>query len=432
MQKPTSAEIRFHKLQTRKILALWRLCFLLVAPGPGLGAAAPPSDMASRFMPYVELAPFEVNGEQLAVSIHARTKSDRRYAAKFAKEVIGVAFETMETSTGHGLVIVGRKGEPHPINVYRTFLALSDANKLDSEVAVLAPDLTDKLADWENKFAFNDGSSDGPDIDFDMIVNAVPLPLEGIESKLYQMAWADDFDMERFGHRLRSLTVDDLQTDELARFEWVFYLPPKSAFSEAMKEIVPKMLAESDIGFFKRMAVRSALTIFKPLLKKAIEGARKGMLYLTVLRAMSVYSNGDIEALTEAYVEAMMPFGGNDKYDTPLAAIEAQEIRNAEYARDPFVSPDPLEEANLRIYEKFEGGYSREEKKTTHRFTIKDETCTWRYLDRDPKPFLPAGDSLFVSEDGKMTIEFLMDQSGDVTAVEERWGRRRKTIPRRS
>jgi len=423
-------DITCKKLQVERAFARLGIGILLSVLASSAGAAETARDKTSRFLPYVELAPFEVNGEQLAVSIHARTKSDRKYARKFAEEVIGIAYETMETTTGHGLLIIGRKGEPHPVFIYRKFLALSEASQLNPEVAALAPALTHMLEDWENKFDFKDDSTDGPDIDFDMIVNAVPLPLEGVGSKLYQMAWADDFDMERFGLRLTSLTTNDLQTDELARFEWVFYLPPKSAFSDAMKEVVPKMIAKSDLGFFQRMAVRSALTIFKPLLKKAIEGARKGMLYLSVLRAMSDYSEGDIEALTGSYVQAMMPFGGNDKYDTPLAAIEAQKIKNEEYAKNPFVPPDPLETPDYGRFASFEGGYSGNGKDVTHRFEVDDEVCTWKYLDREATVFLPAGDSLFVTEDGQMTIEFLMDDSGEISAVEERRVRRNKTVPR--
>lgn len=228
------------------------LFLALISATSPVGASA---EKVSGFMPYVELAPFEVNGEQLAVSIHARTKSDRRYGAKFAEEVVGVAFQTMEQTTGLGLVIVGRKGEPHPIRVYRQFLAMAEAGQLNAEVAALSSGLTHMLQDWEAKVDFDESSGDGPNIDFDMVVNAIPLPLEGIGSKLYQMAWADDFDPERLEQRFGSITLEDFASDELARFEWVFYLPPKSAFSEAMKQIVPTMLKESDLGFMQRMAV---------------------------------------------------------------------------------------------------------------------------------------------------------------------------------
>lgn len=409
----------------RLILGLF--AFLTALPATQADNSSGP---ASGFMPYVELAPFEVDGEQLAVSIHARSRSDRRYGAKFAEEVVGVAYQTMEKTTGFGLVIVGRKREPHPIRVYDQFLAMAEAGQLDPEVASLASGLTHMLQEWEAKADFNEGGGDGPNIDFDMVVNAIPLPLEGVGSKLYQMAWAEDFDPDRLERLFRSLTPEDFEADDLARFEWVFYLPPKSAFSEAMKQIVPTMLKESDLGFMQRMAVRTALTVFKPMLKRAVEGVRKGMLYLTVLRAMSGYSEGDIEALTEVYIESSMPFGGGSDYDTPLEAIEAQKIRNAEYAKDPFVSPEPLENADLVSFEKFEGGYSDNEEKVTHRFRVEGEACTWQYRDRDPKVFLPAGDALLVSENGEMTLEFLMDETGEVTTVEERWVRRTKQVPR--
>ena len=71
------------------------------------------------FMPYVQLAPFKVNGRQLAVSIYARSKRDRRYAEDFAEEVMKVVYESVTESTGKGLVIIGRKGEPHPVFVFR-------------------------------------------------------------------------------------------------------------------------------------------------------------------------------------------------------------------------------------------------------------------------------------------------------------------------
>src|SRR5947209_794529 len=90
---------------------------LLTVPVP---AAAPLPD---RFMPSVELAPFKVNGRQLAISIHARTRGDRSYAEGFAEEVVKVVCESVVSDTGKGLVIIGKKGEPHPVVVLRQFLA---------------------------------------------------------------------------------------------------------------------------------------------------------------------------------------------------------------------------------------------------------------------------------------------------------------------
>jgi hypothetical protein len=42
----------------------------------------------------------------------------------------------------------------------------------------------------------------------------------------------------------------------------------------------------------------------------------------------------------------------------------------------------------------------------------------------------PAGPRSLVEANGKMTIEFIVDENGQVTGVEERAVRRRKTVPR--
>lgn len=43
----------------------------------------------------------------------------------------------------------------------------------------------------------------------------------------------------------------------------------------------------------------------------------------------------------------------------------------------------------------------------------------------------PASERLFVSADGKMTLEFKADKNGAVTGVVERRTRFRRTIPRK-
>lgn len=402
-----------------------------------LGASDQPvvtTDMESGFLPYVELAPMEVRSESMSVSIYARSKSDRRYAERFAESVIEIAYETMGHSTGHGLVIVGDEGDPHPLFVFKKFLELAAEDRIESGLTDSAKELGDMLAQWEAKVQF-DGDSEEMPIDFDMVVPALPVPLEGVASKLYQVAWTEKFDETRVEHRLESLSAADLQDDKLAKYDWVFYLPPRGAFSEVMKELVPLVLKEQEVGFFQRMAIRSALTMFKPMIKGAVEGMRQGMMFFTVLRAESDFPEEEVEALTTAYMEALMPgkapFSGGKRAHA-LAAIEAQKIENEEYAKDPFVSPEPLKEFDLASFSIFEGEYSDNGKGTTHRFSVNDENVTWQYLDREPGVFLPAGENLFVSADGKMTIEFRVDEEGTVTEVEERWVRRRKTVPRKS
>ncbi len=83
-------------------------------------------DMGSEFQSYVELAPFEVVDEALSISVFARSKSDRRYAVKFAEEVVDISYETIGKSTGYGLVIVGSKGEPHPMLFFQKFIQMAE------------------------------------------------------------------------------------------------------------------------------------------------------------------------------------------------------------------------------------------------------------------------------------------------------------------
>jgi hypothetical protein len=415
------------------------LQFVLAAALTGMAMAEGPKDgpeAADEFLPAVQLAPFVVNGEPLSISIHARSKADRRYAERFAEEVIEVAYETLGGSVGAGLVIMGKEGEPHPVFIFRKFLALAEAGELNADVAVSAVELTTMMEKWQATFHPSNGeANEGPKLDFDQIVEAIPLPLEGLGSKLYQLAWAADFDDTRLTETLRSLTVADLNDDQLSKFAWVFYLPPRSAFNRALKNVLPVMLKHEKVGLFKRAALRSALVVFKPAIRTAMEAGRKGMLFMTVLRAQSSYSQDDIMALTGAYIKVLMPdfkFNGSKTHGRAIDAIEAQKIANEEYAKDPFVSPTPLSDFDAEAYAVFEGDYTDKSNKleTTHRFRRDGDTFTWQYLDQKPMNFRPAGPQLFVSDQGRMTIRFLTDENGAVTGVEERWVRRRKTVPR--
>ena len=419
----------------RRILVLFGAALLATCTRAADGSGAVP-DANKDFLPFVQMAPFVVEGEQLSISIHARTKADRRYAERFAEEVIAIAYDTLDGSTGAGLLIIGRKGEPHPVFVFRKFLALAEAGKLDPTVAAAGRELTESMQEWQDAFRGDgDQADDAFKPDFETVVEALPLPLEGLGSMLYQLAWTEEFDDARVTQALQSLTTADLANDRLSTYDWVFYLPPRSALGRVLKEVVPALLEQQQAGFFKRVALRSTLLVFRPTLKSAMEAVRKGLLFMTVLRAQSEYSRDDIMALTSAYTKVLMPdfkINGGSVHARAVEAIEAQKIANAEYARDPFVSPARLTEFDPAAFERFEGDYA-EEKETTHRFRREGATFTWQYLDWTPGEFFPAGDRLFVSEKGDMTIEFLVGDDGTtITGVEERWERRRKTISRQS
>lgn len=410
----------------------------------GVGIAAEPE--GGEFGKNIELAPFVVKGQKLSISVHARTGGDRRYATEFAEEVVGIAYESMDKSTGAGLVIVGREGEPHPVVVIRKFVAMAAAGQLDPTVAAKAGELTALLTRWKTMLKIDENNEDDEDdkdggkdvkITFDMIMPALPLPLEGIGSKLYQLSWAEAFDDARIDRKLRSLTLAQLEADTLAKYDWVFYLPPRNAYVGVQNTLMKEVVEKEKMGFMKRAAIKSALLVFKPAIKKAVEGFRKGMLLMTVLGARSGWNKGDVHAVTGAYVQVMMPdfkFNGGTERERALEAIEKQKVKNAEYAKDPYISPARLATFDPAAYVAFEGdfgvtvGKDGKPTKPTRIFSRKDGTYLWQNRSRKPKVYHPAGERLFVSADGKATIEFKLDDQGAVTAVEERWERGRHTV----
>jgi hypothetical protein len=408
------------------------------------GALAAAEPAGGDFGKDIQLTPFVVKGSPLSVSIHARTKSDRRYGEGFAEDVVGIAYETLGKSTGAGLVIVGREGEPHPVIVLRKFLAMAAAGELDPAVKAKTGELDSLMTRWKTMLNLDEVAVDeekGVKITFDMIMPALPLPLEGIASKLYQLSWAEGFDDAKAAQKLRSLTVAELESDALSKYHWVFYLPPRDAYVGVQNALMKEVMEKEKMGLFKRAAIKSALVVFKPAVKKAVEGFRKGMLFMTVLPARSDYNQGDIKHLTGAYVQVLMPdfkFNGGSERARALEAIEKQKLANAEYAKDPYVSPARLATFDHAAYAPFEGDYGTVPEgkggkpgKPSRQFTRKDEAWLWQYRRGKPTTLHPAGDRLLVSADGKLTVQFKVDEQGAVTGVEERRERYRQTFPRK-
>lgn len=411
----------------------WRLCLAVLGlsgfvAGDVRSAEAPPGDFGKD----IQLAPFMVQGRSLAIEIHARTKSDRRYAEKFADAVVEVAYETLEgESTGKGLVIVGVKGEPHPIQLFRQFLDLARSEQLDPSVKEAVAELEGRVKALQEMIKFDADEETG--ITFDTLMPALPVPLIGTASRLYQRAWAEGFDAARVATMFRTLTRDDLTRDELQRYDWVFYLPPHSATSAVLKDMLNKGMKAEKMGIIKRAALRTAVFAAGPIIRKAAEGMRKAMLFSTILQAESNYSKEDINDLTEAYAQELMPDlkpGSGDERRRALAAIEKQKIENAEYAKNPYVKPDRLATFDPAAYAPFEGDYTSRPPQPTHHFVKVGESFEWTRGKGDPQLYHPAGDRLFVRADGQMTLEFLVDGTGVVTGVEERWHRGRRTIQR--
>ncbi|GAB5558482.1 MAG: hypothetical protein SynsKO_01290 [Synoicihabitans sp.] len=400
--------------------------------GPNVAAeiATAGTGEESDFLPAIQMSPFVVEGDSSAIFVHARSRGDRRYAEKFAEAVVQVNYDAIGKSTGRGLVIVGRNKEPHPLFIFQKFIAMADAGQLHPSVIPFATKARERIAEWEQEVDVEDADME---IEFEMVVELLPLPLKGAGSKLYQWAWVDEFDMEVVEERFRNLRAQDFAEDQLASYDWVFYLPPKSAVHRVIKEIIPLVMKAEDMGFFARAAVRGALIAFRPVITKAMEGMRKGMLFYAVTDARTDYSEDDIKQLTEAYVEVLMPdfkFNGGSEHQRAVEALQRQMQENYEYSLDPLIVPERLAEFDSAAYSRFVGDYfDNGESEVTHRFRMEGSDFTWTYREQDAMIFHPVSSHQLVRADDKMTIEFLVNDAGEITGVEERWHRKRKTVP---
>lgn len=346
---------------------------LLLATGLLLNIAFAQGEKATeamdKFSPLVKLAPFVVNGQSLSISIYARTNSDRRYGEQFAERVSKVVYEAVTESTGKGLVIIGAKGEPHPIFFFRKFLALAEAGKLDPAVAARGPELSKMMNRWEQildkdkksgdrgeRRARDDGKDDDDlELDFDQIVTALPLPLEGVGAKLYQLAWEEKFDDAKVEASLRALRPDDLERRDLfKRFDWVFYLPPKGAFDKVLDDIIAQALKKEELGFFARTAVKGALLVVKPKIRRAIEGMRQGMMLMTMVQARTQHTEKELWSLTGAYIEVFVPgeksTGGTD-HERAVKAVRDKLKTLEEQAKSAAETPAPKADAKATAVE---------------------------------------------------------------------------------
>ena len=328
----------------RGLILLAAICLVGVA-GAAEPKAAAPGKGAKDFMPFVELAPFVVNGKQLAISIYARSKGDRRYAEEFSEEVVKVVYESVTPETGKGLVIIGKKGEPHPVFVFRKFLALAKDGKLDPAVAARGPELYTMLDHWKDTVGEGEaGGTDGQpevDVEFEKIVTALPLPLEGIGAKLYQLAWAEDFDDARVEAKLRALHAADLEGNLFAHFDWVFYLPPRGAFESAIDGIIADALKEEKAGFFERTMVKGAMLMVKPSIRRMIEGMRRSVMFSAVAQARAPFPPDEVAELTGAYMDALMNEHKDESGTEHERAVKAVRAKVRSFSEKPKPAEEP-------------------------------------------------------------------------------------------
>jgi hypothetical protein len=154
----------------------------------------------------------------------------------------------------------------------------------------------------------------------EQIFTALPLPLEGVGARLYQLAWAEKFEDAKVEARLRSLKAADLESTLFTRFDWVFYLPPRNALDRMLDDLIAAKLKEEKAGLMARMAVKSVMLVVRPKLRRVFEALRKGMLLETVADARTSFSQPELNTLMGAYIEALVPDQDDDDKPQPAAA----------------------------------------------------------------------------------------------------------------
>jgi hypothetical protein len=213
---------------------------------------------------------------------------------------------------------------------------MEQAGQLDAAVAARAPELAAALDRWEATIT-QDEAEDSPedDLEFEQIITALPLALEGLGAQLYQLAWAERFDQAKVDARLCALRTPDLSADLFTPYDWVFYLPPRKAFDRVLDTLVVDALKEEDAGFFARMAVKGVMVAVKPRIRQAIEAMRQGLLLATVVQARTHLDQTAVDELTDAYIDALLPdedgkrAGSNHEHAVEAVRDRLRELESA-------------------------------------------------------------------------------------------------------
>jgi len=106
--------------------------------------------------------------------------------------------------------------------------------------------------------------------------------------------------------------------------------PQKNAIDRAIKDVLPHVMKKEKMGFFKRSLVKGAVFTFKPLIRDAMEGVRKSLLYESILGATSDLGEEDKEKLKGAYLGALMPQGRVIPRDKDRKSVLAVKTKLAE------------------------------------------------------------------------------------------------------
>lgn len=360
------------------------------------------------------------------ISIFAEKPGERKYAEGFAETVYEAAFETTGESAGKGLIIIGNYEDPHPIVLIKRYMDVTEGAEANADGLIFDAIIDRAISKWEEG---DESLEEEIGMDIESVAYVIPMPLEPAILNLYLVARQEDFNEDAIENRYRTIKPMELKFGDFESFDWVIYLPPRNAIDRVIKDVLPHVMKKEKLGFFKRTLVKGAVFTFKPVIRDAMEGFRKSLLYEAILKANSDFLEEEIEVLTNAYREALMPKGkivGGNKSDRSLEAIREQLKENEAYANDPYVPPILTIDEDSEQSALFVGEYKGRHGKT--KIFQDDGFLYYQFNDRTAHLISPVSENLFTTEDRGMTIEFLAGENGEIEEAELRKVRFRRTI----
>ncbi len=364
------------------------------------------------------------------ISIFAEKAGQRNYAERFAESVYEAAYATTGESAGKGLVIMGNFDQPHPIVLVKQYMDIADSTEGLVNGPLFESIMGKAIKDWEEA---DQSMQDEIGVDIESIAYVIPMPLQPALLNLYLAAREEGFDEAKVAERYSTLKPMEVRFGDFEQYGWVIYLPPKNAIDRAIKDVLPNVMKKEKMGFFKRSMVKGAVFTFKPVIRDAMEGVRKSLLYESILKATSDLGEEDIEELKGAYMGALMPRGrviSRDKDKKSVKAVEAKLAEIKQYQSNPYVAPTEVLEDLPETIASLVGDYRGKEDGRLNVF-IEDDQLFMKEYNRDAVRLWAVSDSLFTTEDRQKTIEFVVEDDGSCREGTLRGPRLRMSIYRR-
>ena len=345
------------------------------------------------------------------ISIFAEKAGQRSYAERFAESVYEAAYATTGESAGKGLVIMGNYDQPHPILLVKQYVDIVDSTEELVNGSLFENIMGNAMNDWE---AADRSMKDEIGMDIESIAYVIPMPLKPAILNLYLAAREEGFEEAKVAERYSTLKPMEVRFGDFEQYDWVIYLPPKNAIDRAIMDVLPRVMKKEKMGFFKRSIVKGAVFTFKPLIRDAMEGVRKSLLYESILRATSDLEEEEIGALKGAYLGALMPRGRvvpRDKDKKSVTAVKEKLAELNQVRNNPYVVPIDVQEDLPDTVTAIVGEYRGKEDGRVNIFIENDQLFMKEY-NREAVRLWAVSDVLFTTEDRQKTVEFVVDVDG--------------------